>query len=650
MPKIEYEYQSLIYDRKYSLSRNDPGPIEFINKQDKTLEQTNEILKQILPDNILNKIIVDKVLDNDILELIKLMITNQWERKYIIYYINLINKFNFSIHVYNTDEFIKAYLYVQYESGATSTEQKVFRRFNIKDINILDLAQQKLILTAFRLERLKITEQKAIKKAKFDALPIEEQQKIIEKKKLYLKQHARSKEQKREIYMRYKARHANDFRTKRIIRNRWARFEAKFDPKEKRYWRRIAEKKYRVKKYIELTDKRRYSTLTDSEERFFQWLYKIFKHKIPTVEIQLPQHVRVKEYKPIERKNSMANLVLSSVALLKRRIKIHDATRIKEAKKIDELNKLSRQLDQKIMADDNIITPEKVKLYNKQFAEEIQLHNKQFIDTVNKTKHINNTNRVNNNTDIILPDNIKKTNSINNHPIVDTNRKNIFQLAQLNENNIYDISKYQEINNRQSYKNYINNDINRLDITKTNNSKLLNRFHTPIDLSTPSNNKKNDTDNKKIDINNKKPTSANELIARLKEKEFLNKVKTANINNTVEQIKEKQKQQILKRKKDIKVIDIDITTRTFYDWANIYNLKLLSPCDLFEKISEYEFAWHLNYKVTYIALNNNSDNKELRLNLINTDIFINATEDEKEILKNTYIETKFIKSQLYKKT
>lgn len=100
---------------------------------------------------------------------------------------------------------------------------------------------------------------------------------------------------------------------------------------------------------------------------------------------------------------------------------------------------------------------------------------------------------------------------------------------------------------------------------------------------------------------------------------------------------------------ELSIDDIDLSKRKPNEWAQIYNINILSDVDQ-KLMSEYEWAYILpNIDYTYIK-DNNKDNlyekaeqMEMRAMLIKTDIFKTADIGEKYILKNKYVETEMIK-------
>ena len=117
----------------------------------------------------------------------------------------------------------------------------------------------------------------------------------------------------------------------------------------------------------------------------------------------------------------------------------------------------------------------------------------------------------------------------------------------------------------------------------------------------------------------------------------------------------KIKNRIVDIRFDIKIIDIDVTQHSATKWAEIYHLKLynLSGICLNNKQGKTSLqdrvydtkgimptitAGHFNPSI--------AEQKELRAKLMYMDIINNATEEEKEKLKNKFIYTLFIQKQL----
>ena len=118
-----------------------------------------------------------------------------------------------------------------------------------------------------------------------------------------------------------------------------------------------------------------------------------------------------------------------------------------------------------------------------------------------------------------------------------------------------------------------------------------------------------------------------------------------NINNSRSPYRRIQSKTIDIRK-DIKIIDVDSTKRSVNEWAKIYHIKIYNNIN-YEVMNEYEFCWNLENTLQYILYSDNKANQqELRARLIYLDIINNATEEEKEQLKNKFVITDFIRQQL----
>lgn len=495
--------------------------------------------------------------DNYTLSIFQYMLDYDIPEKDRFAYLQAINIYNIQLQpVYTEDDFFKIYFEYLYKNYFNRIQKRIFNLYQITDINLLSLNQKKLLIAILEI-RFIIVE----KKREYNRQTGRNQRAYQKLKQKQIEQYG-----SREKFLAHERKYRKELRehgenkehAKKKARMRWAKFESKFTPEQLKYNDLQTQKRSRVKRYIELSDKRKYSTLTNAEEQRFQFLFKLFKFKLPQISMYIPQHVRLKEYKPLERKDSMANLVKKSMKILQRKIALGTAR--------EETNKLQS--------------------FNSIIYDKLQHNNDTTIITIN-----------------------------NNYTPLSANMKAMFSLT--NEQQ----QKYQNISIDPLYTSY-NNDYKQ--ITNTVQIDSYKAIQTK--------------------------TSADEFIQRFKQQEQL-KVQDNKIS-----ILQQKKQDIILSNKDIKVLDIDITLRTFYDWADIYQVKLLTSCDLFHKISEYEWAWSLQHDVNFIPLNMTNNlgidfsQKELRLDLINLDIIRNANDEEKEILKTMYIETEFIKKQLKKET
>ena len=94
--------------------------------------------------------------------------------------------------------------------------------------------------------------------------------------------------------------------------------------------------------------------------------------------------------------------------------------------------------------------------------------------------------------------------------------------------------------------------------------------------------------------------------------------------------------------------DTDMTKRTPEEWAKIYNIKLTEEATGFW--SEYEWAYNFD-KLSYVPIFEDDGvydwdkiaNWELRAMNIRRDIFMGADMGEKDILKQKYIETQWLR-------
>ena len=94
----------------------------------------------------------------------------------------------------------------------------------------------------------------------------------------------------------------------------------------------------------------------------------------------------------------------------------------------------------------------------------------------------------------------------------------------------------------------------------------------------------------------------------------------------------------------------DITRRTCDEWANIYGIKLITPVNGFW--NEYEWAYNFD-KLNYMPNIKDEDgfpnwdaicDKELRAQFLKRDLFLGADLGEKQVLKEKYIETQWIRN------
>ena len=518
------------------------------------------ILSDFIPQNIfikLEKECQDYSYDSYILFIFKNMISYNIPNKDCIRYIQLVYKYKIQLSpIYNDKNFSQVYNEYLYKNYFGITKRRILKKYKIVDLNDLDLQWKQIIMAIMIITFYDDEARRELnRKSGFS------HQKYLREKAYLMKRNNNDKDKVLEYYYTKRresyARTSEKERAKKKARMRWAKFESKFTKQQLAYNNAQAKKKSRAKRYIELCEKRKYSTLTNAEETRFQYLAKVFKFKTPEITTYIPQHIRLKEYKPLERNNSMANLVKKSMQILKRKIALGTSKEEKEKQKSFNLIVYDQKLKNNITNNDTIITANKITNNNK-----LSLSTKKMF-TLNKTEQ----------------------------------------------------KKYQTIQITPLYNSY-NNDFN---VIKHN-----------------------------VKMDKYKPTSADEFIYKLQQQEQLKQK-----NNKIE-FTQKKKQDIILANKDIKILDIDIQFRTYYDWSNIYQVKILTPCDLFLEISEYEWAYNLQHDINFIPLNmiNNSykdfSQKELRLNLINLDIMQNATEQEKKILQTTYIETQFIKKQLKK--
>lgn len=101
---------------------------------------------------------------------------------------------------------------------------------------------------------------------------------------------------------------------------------------------------------------------------------------------------------------------------------------------------------------------------------------------------------------------------------------------------------------------------------------------------------------------------------------------------------------------ELSIDDIDLSKRKPIEWANIYNIDVISEMPL-TLWSEYEWAYNICNMDYRLKQNKNdeyelSEQMEMRAMLIKADIFKTADIGEKYMLKNKYIETEMIKSVL----
>jgi hypothetical protein len=96
--------------------------------------------------------------------------------------------------------------------------------------------------------------------------------------------------------------------------------------------------------------------------------------------------------------------------------------------------------------------------------------------------------------------------------------------------------------------------------------------------------------------------------------------------------------------------DPDITRRSPQEWANIYNIELLS--NVSGAWNEYEWAWNFP-NLSYQPLKKDKDglydydsitDKETRADFLRRDLFLGADLGEKEVLKERYIETIWVRN------
>lgn len=91
----------------------------------------------------------------------------------------------------------------------------------------------------------------------------------------------------------------------------------------------------------------------------------------------------------------------------------------------------------------------------------------------------------------------------------------------------------------------------------------------------------------------------------------------------------------------------DILKRKPEEWAKIYNVKVLNPLPN-ELWSEYEWAYHFQ-NFSYFPANQDFERTaemELRAIQLRRDLFLGADMGEREVLKEKYIETQWVKSKL----
>lgn len=94
----------------------------------------------------------------------------------------------------------------------------------------------------------------------------------------------------------------------------------------------------------------------------------------------------------------------------------------------------------------------------------------------------------------------------------------------------------------------------------------------------------------------------------------------------------------------------DITKRTPDEWAKIYGIKLLES--IAGWWNEYEWAYNFT-RLSYTPLLKDEDGfpnweiiseKEMRAQYLKRDLFLGADMGEKEVLKQRYIETQWVRN------
>lgn len=93
----------------------------------------------------------------------------------------------------------------------------------------------------------------------------------------------------------------------------------------------------------------------------------------------------------------------------------------------------------------------------------------------------------------------------------------------------------------------------------------------------------------------------------------------------------------------------DLTKRTPQEWANIYGIKLTKEINGF--FNEYQWAYYfttLSYVPSKIEDGlpdwDSITDKEMRAQFLRRDIFLGADMGEKEVLKERYMETNWIRN------
>ena len=95
----------------------------------------------------------------------------------------------------------------------------------------------------------------------------------------------------------------------------------------------------------------------------------------------------------------------------------------------------------------------------------------------------------------------------------------------------------------------------------------------------------------------------------------------------------------------------DITKRSPIEWANIYGLELLNPINGYW--NEYEWAYNFP-NLDYVPKKSSDglydwdsiSDKENRAQFLRRDLFLGADLGEKEILKEKYIETNWVRTNI----
>lgn len=94
----------------------------------------------------------------------------------------------------------------------------------------------------------------------------------------------------------------------------------------------------------------------------------------------------------------------------------------------------------------------------------------------------------------------------------------------------------------------------------------------------------------------------------------------------------------------------DITRRTPQEWGNIYGVKI--PENIAGMWNEYEWAYNFQ-SINYTPIKKDSDgmfdwdsitDKEMRAQYLKRDLFLGADLGEKEVLKERYMETQWIRN------